>query len=62
MYSLPAHKTFQLIGQEEKNANEKNDSCEWKSNPLAFSQDMVNHRFFSKALDTLPKALEEGLL
>jgi hypothetical protein len=29
---------------------------------LAFSQDMVNHRFFSKALDTLPKALEEGLL
>jgi hypothetical protein len=22
---------------------------------------MVNHRFFSKALDTLPKALEEGL-
>jgi hypothetical protein len=29
---------------------------------LAFRQDMVNHRFFSKALDTLPKALEEGLL
>ena len=23
---------------------------------------MVDHRFFSKALDTLPKALEEGLL
>ena len=26
------------------------------------SQDMVNHRFYSKALDTLPEALDEGLL
>jgi hypothetical protein len=33
-----------------------------KEPPLAFSQDMLNHRFFPKALDTLPKALEEGLL